>query len=183
MQQVNKNTPTEVDATSNSGETVVNNTSQQQRSTPKATSTPVVNKTGTGGTPYVNDGHKLTRKQKAFADTLLANPKMSATEATKRTYNVTTQRSAEVVASENLSKPEIMSYLVANAETAENTVLDVMNYSRELGKSGDKSGASYASVALASAKEVLDRVHGKSVTKIDATTKAVVINVDLTGTV
>ena len=172
---------TDTAATSNSGETVVKTTSQQQRSTPKATSTPIIEKTGASGTPYVNDGHKLTRKQKAFADKLLENPKQSATQAVAETYNVKTRRTAEVMASENLRKPEILAYLHANAETAENTVLDVMNYSRELGKSGDKSGANYASVALASAKEVLDRVHGKSVTKIHATTKAVVINVDLTG--
>ena len=62
----------------------------------------------------------LTRKQKAFADKLLEDPKISATQAVKETYNVSTNHSAEVIANENLSKPEIMRYLQENAITAVN---------------------------------------------------------------
>lgn len=132
------------------------------------------------GAPYRSEP-KLTRKQKAFADELLQNPKRSATQAVMNTYDVQKRRTAEVIASENLRKPEIMKYLHDNAGEAESTVITVMNYSKELGRTGDKSGAAYASVALASAKEILDRVHGKATQRTEVTSKKVSVHIDLTG--
>ena len=127
----------------------------------------------------MNNG--LTRKQKAFADKLLEDPKISATQAVKETYNVSTNHSAEVIANENLSKPEIMRYLQENAITAENTLIDVMNYSNKYGKQGGHVGAAYANVAKTSADSILDRVHGKARQVLDVNSKHISITLDLTG--
>lgn len=110
---------------------------------------------------------KLTRKQKAFADELLADKKISATEAVRRTYNVsTTGSSARAVASELLTKPSIIRYLDQNTDKAENTILEVMEVSKKYAKEGGKEGASYASVAVSSANSLLDRVFGKATQKV-----------------
>lgn len=126
-----------------------------------------------------NELRPLTRKQQAFVKHLIENPKDSATQAVKNTYNVSTQRSAEVIASENLSKPEIQIALYESSELAQETVIDVMNYSRKLGKSGTKEGASYASVALSGARDILDRVHGKARQQVEVQSTSVSININL----
>lgn len=111
---------------------------------------------------------KLTRKQKAFVDLLIANPKMSATKAVLQTYNVSNNHSAEVVASENLSKPVIMQHLHDNASRAEQTIVNLLESKKE-------------EVKLASAKDILDRVHGKATQKIEQQTTGVALTIDLTS--
>lgn len=123
----------------------------------------------------------LTRKQAAFVKHLVDNPKASATQAVKATYNVTTDNSASQVATENLRKPQILAELAKHSGTAEFTLIEVMNYSKEHGRTGTKEGASYAAVAASTANSLLDRIHGKATQRIEQRTEAVVINIDLTG--
>lgn len=52
----------------------------------------------------------LTRKEKAFADHIINNPKDSNTEAAAQTYDASTRDVARQIASENLAKPHIRSY-------------------------------------------------------------------------
>lgn len=124
---------------------------------------------------------KLTRKQKAFADYLIANPKASATEAVKHAYDIKNHNNstARSVANEIRTKPSVQRYLELHADNAKNTVLEVMEYSKTLGKTGTKEGASYASVALAAAKDVIDRVDGKATQRIEQTSQSVNITIDL----
>lgn len=124
---------------------------------------------------------KLTPKQKVFVREVLKNPTEPIYRAVQKGYNVKDKNVAMTIASENMRKPQIMRYLEKHSEQAENTVIEVMEYSKKLGKTGDKAGASYASVALASANSILDRVHGKPKQSIDLTSKSVVLNVDLTS--
>lgn len=124
----------------------------------------------------------LTKKQQIFVKYLIDNPKASATAAAREAYNVTTSHSAEVVAHENMRKPEIKLELAKYSGSAESTVVEVMDYSKELGKSGRGAGAQYAGVALQAARDILDRVHGKATQRTEVSTQAVTLNIDLTGT-
>lgn len=121
----------------------------------------------------------LTRKQQAFVQHIIDNPKSSAKAAAKAAYNVTSDRSAETVASENLRKPEIMAYLENHAQDAKSTLLEVMKYSKEHGMSGTKEGAAYAAVALNASKDVLDRVYGKAAQRIEMQSTSVSVTINL----
>lgn len=132
-------------------------------------------------TAAIKHDKKLTRKQKAFVQTLVNNPHMSATEAVRQTYNVTTDNSAAQIATENLSKPHLLLELSKYDETAQNTLIEVMGNSREFSKLGNTAGSSYAATAITAANSVLDRLHGKATQRLETTTQAVVLNIDLTG--
>lgn len=119
---------------------------------------------------------KLTRKQKAFADRVIDNPKHSATEAAAQTYNVTSRHSAEQIAYENLRKPEIMSYLGRHLKDAETTILNVMYNSEKL-----KDEPAHANIALAASKQVLDRTLGLPVARHEVQSTTVSLNLDLTS--
>ncbi len=124
----------------------------------------------------------MTGKQKAFADKILAEPTKPKKQIVKEVYNVTTDRAAEVMASENLRKPAIMAYLNKHAEQAEKTLYDVMNSSSKYGQADStRDGAAHASVAVAAAKDILDRVHGKAKQSVDVHSTSVVIGIDLSG--
>lgn len=116
----------------------------------------------------------LTSKQKTFADAILNNPKITGTQAAMQAYNAVSERTAQAIASENLSKPLIMEYLIDHAVAAEHTVFEVMQTSSSL-----KKDAQHASVALRAASDILDRVHGKATQKMESTSVAVSINIDL----
>lgn len=112
---------------------------------------------------------KLTRKQKAFVDVLIAEPKLSATKAVLKTYNVNNAKTASVVATENLAKPSVLAHLSANSERAEAKIVELM------------SSAKKEEVQLQSAKDILDRVHGKATQRIEQTTTGVTLTIDLTS--
>lgn len=129
----------------------------------------------------------LTRKQAAFVRHLIENPKASATRAVKATYGKpdkpVTELAARSIAHENIMKPNIQLELAKHSATAELAMLEVLNYSKEYGRdSENRNGASYASVAVSVAKDILDRVHGKATQRVETTSTAVVLNIDLTKT-
>jgi phage terminase small subunit len=123
----------------------------------------------------------LTRKQQIFVQHLIDHPKASAKSAAQAAYNVTTEKSAEVIASENLRKPEIVAYLENHAQDAKSTLLEVMRYSKEHGKTFSKEGAAYAAVAVNASKDVLDRVYGKAKQQVEINSTAVTLSIDLSG--
>lgn len=110
----------------------------------------------------------LTKKQANFVKELLSDSKVSATEAARRSYNVTTSNSASLIASENLRKPLILAHLAANSERAEAKIVELLEADKQ-------------EVQLASAKDILDRVHGKATQKIEQTTTGVTLTIDLTS--
>lgn len=111
---------------------------------------------------------KLTRKQKAFADKLLSEPKQSATEAAAQTYNVASRKSAEVIASENLRNPAIQIYLEEHVDKAKNRVVELINSEKE-------------EIALRASDSVLNRALGMPTQRTENRTEVVTINLDLTG--
>lgn len=123
---------------------------------------------------------KLTRKQQAFIKHLVDNPKASAKAAAQAAYNVTSERSAETVGSELLRKPEIMAELAKYSGSAEITVIEVMEYSKDKGRILDNgAGASYAATALQAANSLLDRLHGKATQRTESVSTAVNLNLNL----
>lgn len=119
---------------------------------------------------------KLTRKQKAFADELIRNPKQSATQAIMKTYNVAAPSTAKVMASENLTKPNVLRYLNKYLDEAETVVLNVMTNSEKL-----KDEPAHARIALESANSVIDRLIGKATQRIETQSTSVNLNLDLTN--
>lgn len=112
---------------------------------------------------------QLTKKQANFVKELLSDKKVSATEAARRSYNVTSDNSASLIASENLRKPQILAHLSANSERAEAKIVELM------------SSAKKEEVQLQSAKDILDRVHGKATQRTEVTTTGVTLTIDLTS--
>jgi hypothetical protein len=85
------------------------------------------------------------------------------------------------MASENLSNPEIMAYLRKHSDYAENKLVEILDYSSDMGKTFSKEGASYAAVAVSAAKDILDRVHGKATQRTENLTTGVSLVINLTG--
>lgn len=117
----------------------------------------------------------LTTKQKAFADALINNKKMSATQAVKSAYNTTTDLAARSIASENLTKPNIISYLADHSDLTEQVITNTI---KEYQLSDD---IKQRSLAVDSAKWVHDKIHGKAKQQIDVRSQAITLNIDLTG--
>ncbi len=103
---------------------------------------------------------KLTKKQKKFVGTYLetGNGVQSALAA----YNTTSERVAAVIASENLTKPDIRAYLESRAEKAAEMVYML---SQE---------ATAEAVRLNASKDILDRAG------FSAVDKSLVMNVNYT---
>lgn len=109
---------------------------------------------------------KLTRKQKNFADLLIENPKMSATEAVNQTYNVANRHTAEVIASENLRKPELQIYMQEHVDLAKRRIVELT--------SDEKSD-----IALRASQDILDRSLGKARQQIEVQSTSLNINISL----
>lgn len=131
----------------------------------------------------LNPNRKLTKKQEAFVKFILDNPKASAGEAARHAYNTSNDNVSRVVASENLTKPNIKLELAKHSRTAENTLLKVMDYSSNYGSEGGREGASYAAVAISAARDILDRVHGKATQRIEQQSTSVNLNLNLSDVI
>lgn len=142
--------------------------------------------TGEQATPNTADGqHKplkaLTRKQRAFVEHIANNPKDSATEAVAQTYDVKTRHTAEQIAHENMRKPEIMAELSKYLSKAEYNLMVLADKTTEYALLGGKDGASYAGVSERVNNSIIDRLKGKAIVRQQIETRAVTLNIDLTG--
>lgn len=108
-------------------------------------------------------------KTKAFADTLLANPKISNTEAYMRTHKTTNRRSASVSASKLLATPSVSIYLAKHVDAARMRRVQLVD------------NASKEEVQLRAAQDILDRVHGKATQKAEMSVSGVTLNIDLSS--
>lgn len=111
---------------------------------------------------------KLTRKQKAFADGIINNPKASAAEIARQTYNITDNKTSAVVASQNLSKTNISLYIDEHVNKAKERIVQLID--------SDKP-----EIQLRASQDILDRTHGKAKQQIEQVTTGVTLNIDLTG--
>lgn len=113
---------------------------------------------------------QLTRKQKAFADTLINNPKLSATKAALLTYGKphqpTTYETAQQIAHENLTKPNIQLYLDKHVDKAKNRVVELVDSKKE-------------DIALRASDSILDRTLGKATQRTESINTTVNLNLSL----
>ncbi len=123
----------------------------------------------------------MTGKQKAFADKVIAEPTKALSKIVKEVYDVTTDGAARQIASENMTKPNIMLYLQKHSEQAEADIIELAEVSKRYAREGGHVGAAYAGTALAANRDILDRVHGKATQKIESKSQSVIIGIDLSG--
>lgn len=99
-------------------------------------------------------------KTKAFADMMIANPKLSQTQAYLNTHTTNRRLSASVESTKLLKKPNVRLYMQKHSKIAKETVIDVMENSRK-----NKDEPQHATIALRAAQDILDRTYGKAVSK------------------
>lgn len=123
--------------------------------------------------------HKLTRKQKAFADALINDKKLSATQAALQTYGKpdkpTTYGTANDIARTNLQKPAVRSYLEGHSDMIEQTLINTV---KDYGQSDD---IKERTLAVNTGEWIHDKIHGKAKQQIDIRSQAITLNIDLTG--
>ena|SRR3990167_7695066 len=117
---------------------------------------------------------KLSRKQAAFVQEIVNNPKQSATQAALKTYDTEDYRTAQNIASENLSKPIIRTELAKYSTQVEDTLY------RAVSDWGDHERPRQREIALDAAKYIHDKIHGKATQRVETRSEAVVIQIDLT---
>lgn len=123
----------------------------------------------------------LTPKQASYVSAVV-DKGMSKVDAYIQAYDHTgTRKTAHEEASRTARVPQVKLQLDKYSSLAESTMITVMEDSARYAKTGTKEGAAYASVAVSAAKDVLDRVHGKATQRVETTSKAVILNIDLTG--
>jgi hypothetical protein len=130
-------------------------------------------------TDTAHPSRPLTRKQKAFVQYLLSHPKASGAEASRATYDVTSDLSARQQAHDVLTSPNVQAELTKYSPEAQNTLLDVMRTSTEMMHADVSRAVDWAANARMTADSLLDRVHGKAKQSIDVTSTSVNLNIDL----
>src|SRR5436853_231891 len=113
---------------------------------------------------------KLTRKQSAFVKHIIDNPKASATEAAKESYNTNNSVTAGAIAYENLKKPQIIMALNNHNELIENTIINTINRYKDSDKLQE------VQEATTNARWVHDKIHGKAKQQLDIQSTSVKIN-------
>lgn len=105
----------------------------------------------------------LTRKQKAFVQGLINNPKQSATKTALAVYDTNDYSTAQSIATENLSKPVIQNELAKYSNESENILYgNMLEYSN--------SDISWQrQLSNENARYIHDKVHGKATIKTENT--------------
>lgn len=126
--------------------------------------------------------NRLTGKQKAFIKLFLEQPTLSLYEIARLAGYSGNNHTLSQTAGENLTKPEILRELAIHSDLAENTLIEVLQQSKkEMYNTKSARAVDWANTARMTAQDVLDRIHGKATQKSEVTTRAVVLNIDLTG--
>lgn len=124
-------------------------------------------------------GTKLTRKQQAFVNELIDNPKQSATKAVLKVYGKPdkelTNGTARVIAHENLTKPNIVMALGEVNDLLESTLVNTI---KDWGRSDRTREREIAQNAVMYAH---DKVHGRAKQSIETISTGVTLHIDLTG--
>ena len=123
----------------------------------------------------------LTRKQNNFVHYLVNHPKESFTEAAVQSYDTKSRINAKNIAFELSKKPAIIAELAKYSTTAETNLIKLANATTDFAMEGGKDGAAYAGVAERVNNSILDRLHGKSTQKVEQTSLAISLNIDLSS--
>lgn len=90
----------------------------------------------------------IKRRTKDFANKLLADPTMSATQAYIETHQTNNRNAAKVEASKLLAKPNVQLYMNSHIDKAKVKIVDLVDSNRE-------------EIALKASESILDRALGK----------------------
>lgn len=112
-----------------------------------------------------NASGKMHPKTKAFADKLLANPKMSATQAYIDTHKTENRVTAKSNAHQTLKRPSVQIYLQTHTKRAKERVVELVSSDKE-------------DIALKASIEILDRTYGKSIQRQQTETTNINLNVE-----
>lgn len=104
-------------------------------------------------------------KTKQMVDLLMADPKLSQTEAYIRTHRTTNRNVARSEASKTLSKPSIQIYMKKHTEIAKRRIVAL-------------TGSEKQDVALRAAQDILDRTYGKATQKQESQSINLNLNVE-----
>lgn len=107
-------------------------------------------------------------KTKEYIDLMLADPKLSATEAYIRTHQTNSRETAKVEASRLLTKPNVQIYKDSAVKKAKRKIVSLVDSSNE-------------NISLKASQDILDRVEGKPIAKQEITSKTVTVKLDLSG--
>lgn len=97
---------------------------------------------------------------KKFVDALVDNPKLTQTEAYLQTHRTMERKTANSNASQLLKQPNVLAYLATKSDIAQKTLYQVLQNARK-----QKDSVNWQRLAKDTANDVLDRVHGKPLTK------------------
>lgn len=99
-------------------------------------------------------------KTKAFVDKLVENPKMSQTTAYIETHETDNRTTARVNASQLMSQPNVHQYLQSKSEIAEKSLYEVLKTSKK-----HKESVNWMRLSKDTANDILDRTHGKPLSR------------------
>ncbi len=102
----------------------------------------------------------IKRRTKAFVDKIIANPTMSAAQAYVDTHETNNRNAARVTASQLLSKPDVLEYMAEKAPLAERSIVQVLQNAKKY-----KSSPQFQRLTLDASNSILDRTHGKPLTR------------------
>lgn len=102
----------------------------------------------------------IKKRTKAFVDKLIANPTMSAAQAYVDTHETNSKVNGRVNASQLLSSPNVLAYMNEKAPMAEKTVVQVLQNAKK-----HKTSPQFQRLTLDAANSILDRTHGKPLTR------------------
>lgn len=136
-------------------------------------------------TPKTKANRPLTKKQQAFVDYIVANPKASHADAARHAYNIGGKHgliqkdvyTASEIARENLQKPAIISELAKYNNLVESTLLNTVNDWGRSEKLGERA------LAVDTSKFIHDKLHGRAKQSVELQSTSVNINIDLAATV
>jgi len=138
-----------------------------------------LNQGSSSGNPAFSAGvkevPKLTRKQRAFVEYILAHPEESNTKAALAAYPNVTYGTARQIAVDNMTKPSIVMALGEANDIVESTLTSVI---KDWGASQD---VQERSLAINTARYVHDKIHGKATQRTEVTSNVVSISLDLTS--
>jgi len=106
---------------------------------------------------------KLTRKQAIFVKEILEHPKQSATAAAIKAYDTKDNATARAIASENLTKPNIISHLDKLTNTVE-TVIE-----KNITRYSNSDDIRFLQLSNENAKWVHDKIFGKATQRTEST--------------
>ena len=110
----------------------------------------------------------LRPKTKAMVDRLLADPKLTQTQAYIDTHQTTNRKTAVVEASKLLSKPNVQIYKDSAIRKAKARIVTLVDSDNE-------------NISLKASQDILDRTEGKAAQKTENVSRTVEVKLDLTG--